>query len=220
MGIMRFPHQAMTQLDWQRLLRVILMAVMAVWMTACGSSPPNIITPAPSTTTQPLTTTDFSPLAQQDLRIASGQRLYVPAYAEVFLGSSRLTTSLSLSVTLAIHNTDIQHPITLRSIRYYDTEGNLIREYLSEPLTVRPLATTGFIVEDSDKSAGWGANFIVEWTAATPVYEPIIEAIMVSTQGTHGISMISQGRVISQILSPDYEEIAPDVTLVPTNAAP
>jgi hypothetical protein len=83
-------------------------------------------------------------------------------------------------------------------VEYYDTDGNVVRDYIGEPVQLSPLATTGFLVEDSDRSGGWGANFIVEWVAEEPVYEPLIEAIMVSTRGTQGISKISIGRVISQ----------------------
>ena len=105
---------------------------------------------------------------------------------------------MELAVTLAVHNADLDAPIIIQAVRYYDTDGNMVRNYVEEPVSVPPLATTGFLVEDSDKSGGWGANFIVEWGAEEPVYEPVIEAIMVSTRGTQGISMIGLGRVISQ----------------------
>ena len=37
---------------------------------------------------------------------------------------------------------------------------------------------------------------LVEWVAETEVYEPIVEALMVSTSSQQGISFVSQGRVI------------------------
>lgn len=148
--------------------------------------------------TQPLTTRQHQPVRAADLRIVTGQTVYVPAYSEVIYGRPDL--NMELAVTLAVHNTDLDTPIIIQSVRYYDTDGNLIRDYVTEPVEVSPLATTGFLVQDTDRSGGWGANFIVEWGAEEPVYEPIVEAIMVSTRGTQGISMISLGRVISQIL--------------------
>lgn len=148
--------------------------------------------------TEPITTGSFQPITTgHDLRIVVGQTLYVPAYSEVLLGGRGLTHELV--VTLAIHNTDFDSPIIIQSVRYYDTDGELVREYIEDPLEVVPLATTGFLVEARDTIGGWGSNFIVEWVAEEPVHEPIIESIMVSTGGTQGISLISPGRVISHM---------------------
>lgn len=161
-----------------------------------------------ATEREPLITGVLQPVTGRDLRIVTGQMVYVPAYSEIFYGREGL--SMDLAVTLAIHNTDLDSPIIIQSVRYYDTDGNLVRDYINEPVEVSPLATTGFLVEDSDSSGGWGANFIVEWVAEEPVYEPLIEALMVSTRGTQGISMISIGRVISQ--TPATQEETVDTT--------
>lgn len=145
---------------------------------------------------QPITTGSFQTITGRDLRIVTGQTLYVPAYSEVLLGSNGNTRELV--VTLAVHNTDLDTPIILQSVRYYDTNGDLVRSYITDPIEVSPLATTGFLVEAQDTTGGWGSNFIVEWVAEEPVYEPIVEAVMVSKSGTNGVSLISLGRVISQ----------------------
>ena len=144
---------------------------------------------------QSITTGSFQPVTGRDLRIVTGQTLYVPAYSEVLLSS---TLTHELVATLAVHNTDLDASIILQSVRYYNTDGELVRNYVTDPLEIPPLATTGFVVEAQDRTGGWGANFIVEWVAEEPVYEPVVEAVMVSRSGTHGISMISLGRVISQ----------------------
>lgn len=153
---------------------------------------------------QPSTPIGSLPITARDLQIVTGQTIYVPAYSEIFYGSARQT--IELAVTLAIHNTDLDYPIIIQSVEYYDTEGKLVREYVDEPVQVPPLATTGFVVEDTDLSGGWGANFIVIWGAEQPVHEPVIEAIMVSTRGTLGVSLISPGRVVSQTLPADSGE--------------
>lgn len=165
---------------------LLLIATVILLLTGCNSA----------VETRPLTAGAFQPVTGRDLRIVTGQMIYVPAYSEVFYGREGL--NIELAMTLAIHNTDLNAMIIIQSVRYYDTDGNFIRDYISEPIEVSPLATTGFLVEDRDVSGGWGANFIVEWVAEEPVYEPIIEAIMISTGGTQGISIISPGRVISQ----------------------
>lgn len=133
-----------------------------------------------------------------ELQIVTGQVVYVPAYTEVLYGS--VDSVLRLSVTLTIHNTDPDTPIIINSVRFYDTAGELVRDYVTEPVLLNPLATGGYLVADNDARGGWGSNFVVEWGAESPVYEPVIEAVMVSTSGTFGVSLISPGRVVSQTL--------------------
>lgn len=138
----------------------------------------------------------LNPVSSNDLQLVTGQTVFVPAYAEVFHQNNR---SIQLTVTLAIHNTDSEHPIIIQSVRYYDTNGNLVRDYAQDPLELNALATTGFVVGDDESSGGFGANFIVEWAAEEPVFEPVIEAVMVNTSNQQGLSLISPGRVISQL---------------------
>jgi len=128
-----------------------------------------------------------------DLNIVMGQLVFVPAYSRV---NFPVNGSFNrLAVTLAIHNTDLAHPIIIRSVRYYDTEGTLVREFVENPILLNPMATTGFVVAGEESDVGWGANFLVEWVAEQPVYEPVVEALMY-TNG--GISFISPGRIVSE----------------------
>lgn len=156
-----------------------------------------VVSCTPSTeSNQPITTGSFQAVTGRDLRVVTGQTLYVPAYSELLLGNDGRTHELV--VTLAVHNTDLDAPIIIRSVDYYDTDGQLVRHYVEDPIEVAPLGTTGFLVEANDTIGGWGANFIVEWVAEEAVYEPIVEAVMVSRSGTQGFSLLSLGRVISQ----------------------
>lgn len=132
----------------------------------------------------------------QDLDITTGQTIYVPAYSEIYYASEGRT--LELAVTLSIHNTDFEHPIIITSVRYYDTQGQLVKEYLQQPRSLGPLASTDFFVDASEQSGGIGTNFIVEWVAEQPVYEPIVETVMLNTSANQGVSFTSPGRVISQ----------------------
>jgi hypothetical protein len=132
----------------------------------------------------------------EDLTLATGQVVFVPAYSEVFFIDREKT--LNLAVTLAIHNTDLQHPIIIKSARYYDTYGNMVQEYAETPVQLAPMETMGIVLDQKDDRGGFGANFIVEWAAETQVYEPVVEAVMINTAGSQGISLLSPGRVISQ----------------------
>jgi hypothetical protein len=159
--------------------------MLIVFMAGCGAPPNAVIPPAPTLPAN----------EAGDLHIVTGQLVFVPAYSEVILVSS---PALQLSTTLAIHNTDPEHAIIIQSVRYYNTDGELVREFIESPSELKPLATTGFVIPSDDTSGGWGANFLVEWVAEEPVYEPVIEAVMVSTRGTEGVSFISEGRVVSE----------------------
>ena len=135
-------------------------------------------------------------IAGESLELSRNQSVYVPAYSDIFFDDSRRT--LDLAITLAIHNTDAIHPITIKSIRYYDTGGTLVAENLDAPLSLAPWATTNVVIERDDTSGGIGANFIVDWEADAAVSTPRIESIIVSTAGSHGVAFTGSGQGISQ----------------------
>lgn len=143
---------------------------------------------------QPLPT--LSPVEAGDMDIVTGQLVFVPAYSEVFHGDRE--DVLQMGLTLAIHNTDGDNPIIIQSVRYYNTDGDLIREFIDQPVQLNPMATAAFVIDASDTSGGYGANFLVEWGAEQPVYEPVIEALMVNTTMATGVSFLSPGRVLRE----------------------
>jgi hypothetical protein len=127
--------------------------------------------------------------------IIDGQTVYVPAYSHIY---SRGGEPHLLEVTLSIRNTDPKRGIRLREVRYYDTQGTLVKNYLDGILELGPLETVEFLVEKQDTQGGSGANFIIIWDASKPVYEPIIEAVMVGLTKEHSISFISPSRTLAE----------------------
>ncbi len=125
-----------------------------------------------------------------------GQTVYVPVYSHIYSGN--LEKPFDLAVTLSIRNTDPQSPITLTHVEYYDSGGTLLTHYLRAPITLPPLATTRYVIKESDTAGGSGANFIVSWRSRIPVSPALIEAIMISTRSQQGISFTSRGTVISE----------------------
>jgi len=123
-----------------------------------------------------------------------GQTIYVPVYSHIYYENQKEV--LYLSATLSIRNTDLSNPIIITSVRYYNTEGKLIKQYLERPVELSPLASMDFIVERTDTSGGSGANFIVEWIAEKDVSKPVVEAVMISAASNQGISFVSPGRII------------------------
>lgn len=119
-------------------------------------------------------------------------RVYVPAYAQIRLGSGR--GMLDLATTLSIHNSSAEHAIVLRKVSYHGTDGALVEAFLDRPVGLKPLATIEFFVAAADLRAGSGANFVIAWAAPAAVSEPVAEAVMIGTIGTTSYAFVSQGR--------------------------
>lgn len=131
------------------------------------------------------------------IKVVMGQTVYVPIYSHIYYYNSQAHV-MNLSATLSIRNTDLTNSIIITSVRYYDTSGQLIRQDIKSPVELKPLASTDFFIAADDTSGGSGANFIVEWVAEKTVYEPVIEAIMISTSSSQGISFVSPSKVLKQ----------------------
>jgi len=129
------------------------------------------------------------------------QTVYVPLYSHIYADDRYKDKPFALTATLSIRNTDVHTGFVLDKVDYYDSEGQKLRSYLNGPVPVKPLASTRFIVRESDKGGGSGAKFLIHWHAEKPVAEPIIESIMIGTQMQQGISFISPGRVIDGTIS-------------------
>jgi hypothetical protein len=134
--------------------------------------------------------------SDDDIRLTAGQSVYVPIYSHIYSGIK--ARPFDLAAILSIRNTDINQPVTIVSVKYYDTEGKLLKEYLDEPLQLKVLASTRYIIKEGDKAGGSGANFIVKWKSNKKVTPPIIEAVMIGTHSGQGISFVSRGQVIEE----------------------
>jgi len=130
-----------------------------------------------------------------DSGTAIGQTIYIPLYSHIYVEDGQ---AFRLAATLSIRNTDLRHPVTINSIRYYDTAGTFVRDYLERPLIIGALATTEFFVKEKDYIGGAGAKFLVEWTAQADTHPPVFESIMVGTAGNQGISFSRTGVVLEE----------------------
>ena len=125
-----------------------------------------------------------------------GQTLYVPVYSEIPYGDRDHT--LDLTATLSIRNIDRKVAITVRKVDYYNAQGELVRSYTQEPRALSPLAAVEFVIKQSDRSGGISAGFIVVWESKHLCVPPVVEAVMISTASTQGISFSSQARVVEE----------------------
>jgi hypothetical protein len=129
-----------------------------------------------------------------DIRLSAGQTVYVPIYSHIYSGVK--ARPFDLAAILSIRNTNLKSSINLVSVKYYNSEGKLIRDYLKAPINLNALASTRYIIAEDDKAGGSGANFIVVWKSEQRINPPIIEGVMIGTHSGQGISFVSRGQVI------------------------
>jgi uncharacterized protein DUF3124 len=122
--------------------------------------------------------------------------VYVPVYSSIYWGLEVRRNIVDLAATLSVRNISAQRPIILNYVRYYDSAGKLVREYLGEPGELGPLASVEFVIQRGDTAGGPGANFLVQWVGQADTDEPLIEAVMIGQSGNAGISFTSTGRAI------------------------
>jgi hypothetical protein len=124
-----------------------------------------------------------------------GQVLYMPIYSDLPYLENR---NFDLSSFLAVHNTDLKHQIKITKVTLFNTDGRVVKQYLSADRLLAPFSTAIFTISKKDRS-GTGANFLVEWMADEPVNEPLIESIMKDLSGNLGLAFLSRGKVIREI---------------------
>ena len=128
--------------------------------------------------------------------LSKGESVYVSIYSNVYSGVK--LHALELSGMLSIRNTDPKYSISIQKADYYDSKGELLERYITQPLKLKSLESTHFLVKVSDKRGGPGAKFIVKWQSDHKVNQPIIEGVMLSTRAQQGISFICPGKVITE----------------------
>lgn len=139
------------------------------------------------------------PAAAGEFETAKSQTVYVPVYSHIWHGnldSKGKPQTLLLSSMLSIRNTDPDDGLVVHSVRYYDTAGKLLREFLTQPAKLGPMASTDVFVEHKDDTGGTGANFLVVWSADKAINTPIIETVNAYFFGPHSLAFTSAGKVI------------------------
>jgi len=146
--------------------------------------------PAPRSPSRP----DPSPVPPGE-RVESG-RIYVPMYSHVYTRSGE---TQDLAVTVSIHNVSVERSLVLESVRYYDTRGKLLEEFVDEASMLEPLETVEFFVPTDDARGGSGANVVVTWGADAPMVAPLVEAVMVQWgQTNRAFAFTTRGLEVSR----------------------
>lgn len=137
--------------------------------------------------------------AQAPVGRSAGQTLYLPIYSHVWHGDldSRGEPAKALvSVSVSIRNTDPARAIRVMSAQYFDTDGKRLREYVSAPRLVQPMATFELFIPRGDDTGGSGANFVIVWKSEAPASPPIVEGFHANLPAGRSIAFTTFARPI------------------------
>ena len=104
------------------------------------------------------------------------QQYYVAVYSSIYGHTGK--NEFFLSATLSIRNIGFTDSLFISKIDYYDSEGKLLKNYLSSAVLLKPMASMEVVVTSSEEKGGAGANFVVECLANNLVNEPLIQTVM------------------------------------------
>lgn len=116
---------------------------------------------------------------------------YLPVYSEIYQRTDAYT--YPLTITVSIRNMSKSDTIFLQNAEYFNTHGDLIRDYVKSKVFVKPMETIEIVVREDDLHGGTGANFMFDWEKNPGTVDPLFEAVMISTTGQQGLSFTTRG---------------------------
>jgi hypothetical protein len=118
-------------------------------------------------------------------------KTYLPVYSHIYHIHENRT--FDLAITISIRNVSMTDSVYILNANYYNTIGDNIREYLEDPIYLKPLETIEIIIAEKDIEGGSGANFVFDWATKNDKNPPLFEAVMISTNGQQGLSFTTRG---------------------------
>jgi len=125
----------------------------------------------------------------------TSKMIYLPVYSSIYHGDKN--RELDLAITVNLRNMDPNNNITVYSVDYFNKSGNLVRNYLSSSIILKPYETVNYIVNESDTHGGSSATFIVKWDSNVKANDLLVEAVMIGTY-PQGISFVTRGIIIKK----------------------
>ncbi len=129
--------------------------------------------------------------------LSTGGTIYVPIYRVFYFGYSGSKDAYGLTATVCLRNTDPKHAITVNTIEHYDSNGQLLKKLLFEPITIKPWASKEITLLPAG-SEDFGANLIVRWKCDQPANPLLVEVLMVGQVLNRGASFLTQGQEIKE----------------------
>jgi hypothetical protein len=122
--------------------------------------------------------------------------VYVPIYSSIY-SESKYNSTL-LTATLSIRSTSLTDTTFVNSIEYFGTNGDKVKDFIDQPILLKPMQSIDYVIDRDDDTGGTGANFLVTWSAKQNT-NPIFQAVMIGTNGQHGLSFIVDGVSLKKV---------------------
>ena len=100
---------------------------------------------------------------------------YLSVYSQIYGKTEERI--YDLTATVSLRNTSEKETLYIHSAEYFNTQGKLIKEYVSKSVEIRPLETIEIVIHENDAKRGTGANFIFDWSIDKSAPEPIFECV-------------------------------------------
>ena len=114
----------------------------------------------------------------------------MPVYSHTYAASGH---PIRLAATLSIRNQDETEPLFLSRIDYHDSAGARVHAYLNTTIKLAPLQSIELFIPSRDTRGGSGANFLVSWSSSSQCVQPLVQAVMVGTDGGRGYAFTTTG---------------------------
>src|SRR5690242_1244738 len=63
----------------------------------------------------------------------AAKTVYVPVYSSIYLGLNTRKPMVDLAATVSVRNVSAMHPLIIEEVRYFDSAGKPVRDYVKGP---------------------------------------------------------------------------------------
>jgi len=126
----------------------------------------------------------------QDTSFESGST-FLSIYSQIYTRNNDY--QYNLTTTVSMHNPNAEDSIYIDRALYYNTHGEVVRSYFDNTIFIRPMETVQIIIPVVDNEGGTGANFIFDWKKNSSLFDPLFEAVMVSSS-SHSMAFVTEGK--------------------------
>lgn len=166
------------------MIRSLILSLIILLINGCQSTDSNSDKPVFDNSWEGRTASSAN-IGQLDIHSS-----YLSVYSQIYDRSQDMI--YDLTATVSMRNISDQDTVYILRADYYDTNGNLAKDYLKRPIYIKPLETLEIVIKEFDKTGGTGANFVFDWSVTPGGSDPLFEAVMLSSR-QQGVSFTTHG---------------------------
>jgi hypothetical protein len=137
------------------------------------------------------------PCESPAVELSTGSTIYVPIYRVFYHGYGSSKDSYGLTTTVCLRNTDPKQVIVVKTIEHYDSNGKFLKQFLFEPITIKPWSSKEISIMPTGPE-DFGVALIVRWKSDQPANPLLVEVMMVGQVLNRGASFLTHGQEIKE----------------------